>query len=134
MAHTSNTLKSAKYRLLLHQCQFWGVECPKIAQAQMLEHSCMRSPWCHPKAALQGLQLLQKLHIFAPNGGKGSMWDGASLLSFIADPEKGKVEKSVRNGQEGAQHLPGSAGKCCSLENSSAGFSEWANIPGNIPV
>lgn len=63
--------------------------------------------WCHPKAALQGLQLLHQAHIFAPKGGKGSTWDGASLLNFTAHPEKAKVDKSVREGPAGMARREG---------------------------
>lgn len=80
---------------------------------------------------------LPRLHIFAPNAahvpGEESMWGGASLLSFSADPERAKVDKSAREGPPGmARRVPSifqaQLGRVSalqsSLENSSAGFLE----------
>lgn len=89
---------------------------------------------------------MPRLHIFAPNAahvsGEESVWGGASLLSFSADPERAKVDKSAREGPPGtARRVPSIfqaqlgrvAALQSSLENSSAGFLERTNIPSDIP-
>lgn len=94
------------------------MDSPKTAQVQMLGHSCMRSPWLRhkavppqqpvgwPKSSSPSASFLLLPHRAALwSGGTGAgkapsrqlvcSRDGASLPSFISDPEKAKEEESV---------------------------------------